>query len=97
MFFRRLFTSPALSSGWNSQGLNRFSFVATNSTLNFGQPKNLLFTKKPGGGLGLDFEEIKKLAKTMEEELSSKDYTAEAGGGLVKVTLNGKGECNLLL
>ena len=44
------------------------------------------------GELGKMFEEVQKKAKEIEEKNESIELTAKSGGGLVKVTANGKGE-----
>ncbi len=42
--------------------------------------------------LGKMLEEVQKKAKELEEKNESMELTAKSGGGLVKVTANGKGE-----
>ncbi|MEW5832007.1 MAG: YbaB/EbfC family nucleoid-associated protein [Campylobacterota bacterium] len=42
--------------------------------------------------MGKMFEALQSQAKAMEEELSERRYTVKSGGGMVKLTLNGKGE-----
>jgi len=49
--------------------------------------ENMDFSK-----MGEMLEVAQKQAKKMEEEASSKEFTAKSGGGLIKVTLNGHGE-----
>ncbi|WP_457596802.1 YbaB/EbfC family nucleoid-associated protein [Hydrogenimonas sp.] len=44
------------------------------------------------GDLGKMLEEVQKRAKELEEQAESVELTAKSGGGLVKVTANGKGE-----
>ena len=44
------------------------------------------------GDLGKMLEEAQKKAKELEEQSSNVELTAKSGGGLVKVTANGKGE-----
>ncbi|WP_456389201.1 YbaB/EbfC family nucleoid-associated protein [Hydrogenimonas sp.] len=44
------------------------------------------------GGLQKMLEEVQKKAKEFEEKSESVEFTAKSGGGLVKVTANGKGE-----
>ncbi len=44
------------------------------------------------GDLGKMLEEVQKKAKELEERNESIELTARSGGGLVKVTANGKGE-----
>ncbi|MBE0495850.1 MAG: YbaB/EbfC family nucleoid-associated protein [Campylobacterales bacterium] len=48
---------------------------------------NLDFSK-----MGAMFKEAQKHAKEMEAEAANKEFTAKSGGGMVKVTMNGKGE-----
>ncbi len=38
------------------------------------------------------FEKAQEEAKKLQEDLENKKYTAKSGGGLIKVTANGKGE-----
>ena len=42
--------------------------------------------------MGAMFEEAQKQAQKMEEDALSKEFTAKSGGGMVKATMNGKGE-----
>ncbi|TDA62532.1 YbaB/EbfC family nucleoid-associated protein [Sulfuricurvum sp. IAE1] len=42
--------------------------------------------------MGKMFEALQSQAKAMDEELSERRYTIKSGGGMVKLTLNGKGE-----
>jgi len=42
--------------------------------------------------LGKMFEEVQKKAKEIEEKSESIEFVAKSGGGLVKVTANGKNE-----
>lgn len=51
-----------------------------------------MFDKLNLGDLGKAFEEIQKKAQKIQEESESKIFTAKSGGGLVKVSVNGKGE-----
>ncbi len=44
------------------------------------------------GDLGKMLEEVQQKAKELEEKSASIELTAKSGGGLVKVTANGKGE-----
>ncbi len=44
------------------------------------------------GDLGKMLEEAQKKAKELEEQSANVELTAKSGGGLVKVTANGKGE-----
>ena len=37
-------------------------------------------------------EKAQQEAQKLQEDLESKEYVAKSGGGLVKVTINGKGE-----
>ncbi|WP_187647483.1 YbaB/EbfC family nucleoid-associated protein [Nitrosophilus labii] len=51
-----------------------------------------MFDKLNLGDLGKVLEEIQEKAKKIQEESESKIFTAKSGGGLVKVSANGKGE-----
>ncbi|BAF69370.1 YbaB/EbfC family nucleoid-associated protein [Nitratiruptor sp. SB155-2] len=51
-----------------------------------------MFDKMNLGDLGKVFEEIQERAKKLQEEQESKSFIAKSGGGLIKVTANGKGE-----
>jgi len=51
-----------------------------------------MFDKLNLGDLGKVLEEIQKNAKKLQEESEKKIFTAKSGGGLVKVSANGKGE-----
>jgi DNA-binding YbaB/EbfC family protein len=42
--------------------------------------------------MGAMFEAAQEQAKKMQEDAESKIFTAKSGGGMVKVTMNGKGE-----
>ncbi|WP_456404127.1 YbaB/EbfC family nucleoid-associated protein [Hydrogenimonas sp.] len=44
------------------------------------------------GDLGKMLEEVQKKARELEERNEAIELTARSGGGLVKVTANGKGE-----
>ncbi len=44
------------------------------------------------GDMGKMLEALQSQAKAMEEELSERRYTLKSGGGMVKLTLDGKGE-----
>ncbi len=44
------------------------------------------------GDMGKMLEALQSQAKAMEEELSERRYTVKSGGGMVKLTLDGKGE-----
>ena len=51
-----------------------------------------MFEKMDLGELGKVFEEIQDKAKKLQEEQEKKVFTAKSGGGMVKVSANGKGE-----
>ncbi|MRI58748.1 MAG: nucleoid-associated protein, YbaB/EbfC family [Epsilonproteobacteria bacterium] len=51
-----------------------------------------MFEKMDLGELGKVFEEIQEKAKRLQEEQEKKIFTAKSGGGMVKVSANGKGE-----
>ncbi|NWF66148.1 MAG: YbaB/EbfC family nucleoid-associated protein [Campylobacterales bacterium] len=38
------------------------------------------------------FSEVNKKAKEIQEDSSNKEFTIKSGGGLIKLTVNGKGE-----
>lgn len=42
--------------------------------------------------MGELFKDVQEKAKEFEQELSKKEFSAKSGGGLVKVSANGKGE-----
>jgi len=42
--------------------------------------------------MGAMFEAAQKQAKKMQEDAESKTFTAKSGGGMVQVSMNGKGE-----
>jgi hypothetical protein len=42
--------------------------------------------------MGAMFEAAQEQAKKMQEDAESKSFTAKSGGGMVKVSMNGKGE-----
>ncbi len=44
------------------------------------------------GDIGKLFEEMQEKAKKLQEEQESKIFTAKSGGGMIKVSANGKGE-----
>jgi len=44
------------------------------------------------GDMGKMLEALQSQAKNMEQELSERRYTVKSGGGMVKLTLDGKGE-----
>ena len=51
-----------------------------------------MFDKLNLGDLGKVLEEIQEKAKKIQEESENKIFTAKSGGGLIKVSANGKGE-----
>ncbi|WP_200763210.1 YbaB/EbfC family nucleoid-associated protein [Nitrosophilus alvini] len=51
-----------------------------------------MFDKLNLGELGKVFEDIQEKAKKLQEESENRIFTAKSGGGLVKVSINGKGE-----
>ena len=51
-----------------------------------------MFEKMDLGELGKVFEEIQEKAKKLQEEQEKKVFTAKSGGGMIKVSANGKGE-----
>ena len=51
-----------------------------------------MFDKLNLGELGTIFEQMQEKAKELQEEAEKKTFTAKSGGGLIKVTANGKGE-----
>jgi DNA-binding YbaB/EbfC family protein len=44
--------------------------------------------------MGQMLQEAQKQAQQMEEEAAKREYTAKSGGGLVSVSISGKGEVN---
>jgi DNA-binding YbaB/EbfC family protein len=44
------------------------------------------------GDMGKMLEGMQEQAKKLEEEMASKEFTVKTGGGMVKATMNGKGE-----
>lgn len=44
------------------------------------------------GDMGKMFEALQSQATNMEKELSERTYTVKSGGGMVKLTLDGRGE-----
>lgn len=44
------------------------------------------------GDMGKMVEALQAQAQTMDKELSERRYTVKSGGGMVKLTLDGKGE-----
>jgi len=51
-----------------------------------------MFEKLDLGELAKAFEEIQEKARKLQEEREKKIYTAKSGGGMVQVSVNGKGE-----
>ena len=51
-----------------------------------------MFDKIDFSQMGAMFEEAQKQAQKMEADAQSKEFTAKSGGGMVKVSMNGKGE-----
>ncbi|MGE0737749.1 YbaB/EbfC family nucleoid-associated protein [Sulfurimonas sp.] len=44
------------------------------------------------GDMGKMLESMQENAKKLQTELESKNFTVKSGGGMVEVTINGKGE-----
>ncbi len=44
------------------------------------------------GDMGKMLESLQESAQKMETELASKEFTVKTGGGMISVTINGKGE-----
>ena len=44
------------------------------------------------GDMSKMLEQVQEQAKKMEAEMESKEYTAKAGGGMLQITMSGKGE-----
>ena len=44
------------------------------------------------GDMGKMFEQLQQNAQKLQEELESKTFSVKSGGGMVEVTMNGKGE-----
>ena len=44
------------------------------------------------GDMGKMLEGMQEQAKKLEAEMASREFTVKTGGGMVKVTMNGKGE-----
>jgi nucleoid-associated protein EbfC len=44
------------------------------------------------GDMGKMLEQVQAQAEKMDAELASKEYTAKAGGGMLSITMSGKGE-----
>lgn len=44
------------------------------------------------GDMGKMLEALQSQAKSMDDELSERRYTVKSGGGMVKLTLDGRGE-----
>jgi len=51
-----------------------------------------MFDKMNFGEMGKMLEEMQAKAKKFEEELAERTFTVKTGGGMVKLTMNGKGE-----
>ncbi len=51
-----------------------------------------MFDKMDFSQMGEMLKKAQESAQKMQEESEGKEFTAKSGGGLVKVTLNGKGE-----
>lgn len=51
-----------------------------------------MFDKLNMGDMGKMFEQIQEQAKTMQEENDTKVFTAKSGGGMIEISVNGKGE-----
>lgn len=51
-----------------------------------------MFDKMDFSKMGAMFEEAQKHAQQMEQEAEGKAFTAKSGGGMVQVTMNGKGQ-----
>jgi nucleoid-associated protein EbfC len=46
------------------------------------------------GDMGKMLQGIQESAKKMEDDLASKNFTVKTGGGMVSVSISGKGEVN---
>lgn len=44
------------------------------------------------GDMGKMLEGMQEQARKLEEELAAREFTVKTGGGMVKITMNGKGE-----
>ena len=44
------------------------------------------------GDMSKMLEQVQEQAKKLEAEMESKEYTAKAGGGMLEITMSGKGE-----
>ncbi len=44
------------------------------------------------GDMGKMLEEVQKKAQALQEESASKVFTAKSGGGMIEISMNGKGE-----
>ena len=44
------------------------------------------------GDMSKMLEQVQEQAKKMEAEMEAKEYTAKAGGGMLQITMSGKGE-----
>ena len=51
-----------------------------------------MFENMDFGKMGEMFQKAQEEAKKLQEESAKKEFTAKSGGGLLKVTGNGKGE-----
>ncbi len=51
-----------------------------------------MFEKFDFSKMGAMLEEAQKQAKQMQEDAENKTFTARSGGGMVKVSMSGKGE-----
>lgn len=51
-----------------------------------------MFDKLNLGDMGKLFEQVQEQAKEFQEKNESKTFTAKSGGGMIEVTINGKGE-----
>lgn len=51
-----------------------------------------MFDKLNMGDMGKMFEQVQEQAKGMQEVNDSKVFTATSGGGMIEVSVNGKGE-----
>ncbi len=51
-----------------------------------------MFDKIDLGEMGRMLEGMQEQAKQLEEEMASRTFTVKTGGGMVQLTMNGKGE-----
>ena len=51
-----------------------------------------MFDKLNMGDMGKMFEQVQEQAKAMQEQNDAKIFTTKSGGGMVEVSVNGKGE-----